>query len=115
MTDSSAHSFQDRAAGVGSDAARLELLTRAVAAWKGQLVDLGGRNTLLYYRDLKQGTLDLTSANPDALSSLLDHRTVSLGRLFPGAEPLPAAAKRARTVSAKGKENFEERGLHTQF
>ena len=29
---------------------------RAVKTWIGEFVDLGGRNTLLYYRDLKQGT-----------------------------------------------------------
>src|SRR3981081_3742686 len=32
----------------------------AVKAWTGQLVDVGGRNTLLFYRDLPPGTPDLT-------------------------------------------------------
>jgi hypothetical protein len=38
---------------------RARVVQRAVNTWTGELVDLGGRNTLLYYRDLKQGTLDL--------------------------------------------------------
>jgi hypothetical protein len=38
---------------------RVDLVGRAVRTWTGELVDLGGRNTLLYYRDLKQGTLDI--------------------------------------------------------
>ena len=91
------------------------LLERAVEAWKGQLVDLGGRNTLLYYKDLRAGTLDLSAAPADALAALLDHRAVSLGRLVGSPEDLPSAARRARTVAAKGRENFEERGLRTMF
>ncbi len=31
---------------------RAPLVRSAVAAWTGELIDLGGRNTLLYYRDL---------------------------------------------------------------
>jgi hypothetical protein len=29
----------------------------AVDLWKSQLIDIGGRNNLLYYRDLTRGTL----------------------------------------------------------
>ena len=36
--------------------------------WIGRLIDQTRRNRLLYYRDLKTGTLDLSSAEPDALS-----------------------------------------------
>ena len=41
---------------------RSGLVHKAMTEWKGALVDLGGRNNLLHYRDLKRGTLDLTSA-----------------------------------------------------
>jgi hypothetical protein len=96
---------------------RLRLVDAAVKAWTGQLIDLGGRNTLLYYRDLKQGTLDLTpgaGASDVAVGALLGSRTVRLSELFDSAT-LPGAARRARTVQAKAAENFEERGLHTLF
>src|SRR5262245_29833262 len=33
--------------------ARQAAIERAVATWTGQLIDLGGRNSLLYYKDLK--------------------------------------------------------------
>jgi Protein of unknown function (DUF4011)/AAA domain len=89
-------------------------VTAAVAVWTGQLVDLGGRNTLLYYRDLKQGTLALDEADPVAAARLLGSYTVRLSNLF-DAENLAAAARRARTVRAKATENFEERGLQTLF
>ena len=81
------------------------------------MVDLGGRNTLLYYRDLKQGTLDIgpgSGASAGAADELLSSRPVRLSVLF-GDVALGAAARRARTVKAKAAENFEERGLQTLF
>jgi very-short-patch-repair endonuclease len=99
----------------GEERAALEARVKAaVAVWTGQLVDLGGRNTLLYYRDLKQGTLALDEADPVAAARLLGSYTVRLSNLF-DVENLTAAARRARTVRAKATENFEERGLQTLF
>lgn len=101
----------------GADAARVAAIQRAQEVWTVQLVDLGGRNTLLHYRDLKVGTLDLgpgSNANQPAVDRLLGSRGVSLGELF-GSGALPEAAKRARTIRAKATENFEERGLRTLF
>lgn len=99
------------------DPARLEAVEQAQRIWTGQLVDLGARNTLLYYRDLKVGTLDLgpdSSANPVAVEQLLGSHALSLHTLF-GEDGETEAAKRARTIRAKATENFEERGLHTLF
>ncbi|MDA8372913.1 MAG: AAA domain-containing protein [Actinomycetota bacterium] len=101
----------------GVDPARVAAVERAQKVWTGQLVDLGGRNTLLYYRDLKVGTLDLSlgsAANPIAVEKLLGSYTVALSELF-AADNLPDAVKRARTIRAKATENFEERGLRTLF
>ena len=61
---------------------RRDQVSAAVKTWSGQLIDLGGRNQLLYYRDLKVGTLDHSDADPVAVDSLMDGRTVSLSRLF---------------------------------
>ena len=100
---------------VGSDPARLDAMRRAQQVWAGQLVDMGGRNTLLYYRDLKVGTLDLgpgSGANEVAVEQLLGSHAVALGTLF-GGDGLADATKRARTIRAKATENFEERGLRT--
>ena len=82
----------------------------AARTWSGQLIDLGGRNTLLHYRDLRAGTLDLASAETSAVARLLSGRAVRLSVLFPG-DLLADAARRMRTVAAKARENFEERGL----
>ncbi|MEX2439725.1 MAG: AAA domain-containing protein [Actinomycetota bacterium] len=94
---------------------REQRVQRAVELWKGQLVDLGGRNTLLYFRDLRQGTLGLDpdAADQDIVAQLLASKTVRLTALFSDQEARAAAAKRARTIRAKSKEMFEERGLRT--
>jgi len=97
------------------DSERQRLIEAAVKAWERQLVDRGARNTLLYYKDLKQGTLDLSDSDSDAVKALLAGRTVALSRLFSDPEKLTTAAKRARTVRAKATENFEERGLRTLY
>ncbi len=96
---------------------RHTLIDRAVRAWTGELIDLGGRNTLLYYRDLKQGTLDIGPASPAsdvAVEQLLSSRTMRLSNLF-GETAISSAARRARAVKAKATENFEERGLQTLY
>jgi Protein of unknown function (DUF4011) len=116
MTNSPAVSRQQM--GTGSDSrGRVDLVGRAVKTWTGELVDLGGRNTLLYYRDLKQGTLDMgpgSGANAVAVDALLSSQTVRLSTMF-GETAITAAARRARTVKAKATENYEERGPQTLF
>ena len=96
---------------------RVKLVAQAVKVWTGELVDLGGRNTLLYYRDLKQGTLDLgphSDAYSVAVDDLLSSRPTRLSNLF-GAISIGPATRRARTIKAKATENLEERGLETLF
>lgn len=100
--------------GEGDPLLRRAKVRAAAKAWTSQLIDLSGRNTLLHYRDLKQGTLDLGVTEPVALESLLAGQTVRLSTLFPG-PAATSAARRARTIRAKAAENFEERGLQTLF
>src|SRR5207248_2178962 len=89
---------------------RQALVREAVRHWRAQLIDLGGRNTLLYYRDLKVGTLDLGTADPVALAALLEGRTVALRQLYRDREAHAQALKRARTIRNKARELAEERG-----
>jgi len=75
---------------------RLRLVDRAVRTWTGELIDLGGRNTLLYYRDLNQGTLDIGPGSPadgDVVGALLSSRTIRLSMMF-GSSSMTAAARR---------------------
>src|SRR5216683_2150193 len=92
---------------------RAGLVQKAVTDWKSALVDLGGRNNLLHYRDLKRGTLDLTVADSDVVSDLLLGKSVRVSALFGDLEERDQALRRVRVIHNKAKENFEERGLQT--
>jgi very-short-patch-repair endonuclease len=86
---------------------------KAATDWKNALVDLGGRNNLLHYRDLKRGTLDLTAADPDGVSGLLRGKAIRVSVLFDDPVQRDQVLRRVRTIHNKTKENFEERGLET--
>src|ERR1700745_3282546 len=87
---------------------RVELVQQAVKEWTAALIDLGGRNNLLRYRDLKAGTLDLTNAAPRAVSALLQGKPIKTSSLHSDAEERARNARRLRTIANKAKENFEE-------
>ena len=92
---------------------RVELVQRAVREWTAALIDLGGRNNLLHYRDLKAGTLDLSSAAPGVVATLLQGKAIKTSTLFNDPDERERSVRRLRTISSKAKENFEERGLET--
>jgi very-short-patch-repair endonuclease len=99
----------------GNREARSRHVERASKNWTGQLVDLTGRNNLLYYRDLKVGSLPLESCPPDLLFAALQGRPVLLSHLFPEEDELQDAARRARAVRNKANAHYEERGLETLY
>ena len=82
--------------------------------WVGKLIDLSRRNKLLFFRDLKTGTLDLSKNDPKVLSDLLRGDTVSLDSLLPSANEVITSA-RANEIRRTALSNLEERGLETLF
>ena len=94
---------------------RADRVAAAVRTWQRHLVDLGGRNTLLWYRDLPSGTLDLTTAHPGGLAMLLAGRPTKLSDLVREPAALAEARRRARTIRAKTLELHEERGITAGF
>lgn len=87
----------------------------AAEQWAEQVAGLGGRDPLLYFRDLKVGTLDLAAADPDGRRRLLDGEPVAVSKLFPH-EPLRSSAIRStRALLAKIRELAEERGLRAAY
>lgn len=92
---------------------RAQLVGRAAEEWKSALIDLTGRNNLLHYRDLRRGTLDLTSADPRAITELLRGGTVRASSIFDDPDQLDQMRLRLRAIHNKAKENDEERGLAT--
>ena len=112
---------------------RRDKVETAAKQWCKDLTDVSGRNRLLYYRDLRVGTLDLSGATKPTVKRLLEGKPgtkVTLSQLFDfsnrdifrsdtadSQEVIKArdAIKRARAVSRKAVENFEERGVHTLY
>ena len=94
---------------------RAALVAEAIKTWVRELIELGGRNRLLYYRPLKTGTLDLASADTAALDRMLLGRTVRVSELYPEPEAQQDAVRRCRAIAAKARENDEERGIRTLY
>jgi len=93
---------------------RRAAVLRARDSWVGKLIDLSRRNKLLFFRDLKTGTLDLSKSDPGVLSDLLRGDSVTLTSLLPGADEVSTSA-RAKEIRSKALSNLEERGLETLF
>ncbi|WP_353508416.1 AAA domain-containing protein [Intrasporangium sp.] len=114
MTDVSRTDSALRAGSTSGDP-RADRVAAAVKTWQRALVDLGGRNTLLWYRDLPSGTLDLTTAHPGGVSMLLAGRKTRLSDLMREPGALAEARRRARAIRAKAQELREERGIAAGF
>ncbi|TSD95366.1 DUF4011 domain-containing protein [Skermania sp. ID1734] len=93
-----------------SSSRRADLVRAAVGTWRGQLIDLSWRNQLLYYRDLRYGTLDLADADFVMVEQLLGGKSVRLSRMF-RRSLFADRLKRARTIRNKAREASEERGI----
>jgi hypothetical protein len=102
-------------AGAADEDPRGSRVAAARAAWTRHLVDLGGRNTLLWYRDLPTGTLDLTTTHPGGVAMLLSGRPTRLSDLVREPAALVEARRRTRAIAAKSRELAEERGILTGF
>jgi very-short-patch-repair endonuclease len=99
----------------GRDARRSALIAAAQARWIDALTDLGGRNTLLYYKDRRAGTLDLAAADPAALDRFLRTGSARLTRLFHDVDARADAIRRVQVIYRKARELLEERGIRVGF
>ncbi|GAA3590468.1 hypothetical protein GCM10022419_086350 [Nonomuraea rosea] len=98
-----------------SNSRRAELIETAQANWISALTDLGGRNTLLYYKDRRAGTLDLAAAHPAMLERFLRTGSIRLTRLFTDADVRADAIRRAQAIHRKSRELLEERGIRAGY
>src|SRR5215469_8459168 len=98
-----------------NDARRLELTLAAQRQWIDALTDLGGRNTLLYYKDRPAGTLDLADADPEAVERLEKTGAIRLTRLFRDVDARADAIRRMQTIYRKSRELAEERGIRAGY
>ncbi|HSR86005.1 MAG TPA: AAA domain-containing protein [Streptosporangiaceae bacterium] len=101
--------------GSGHDDRRTHLIAAAQAGWIDALTDLGGRNTLLYYKDRRAGTLDLGAADPTVLDRFLRTGSARLTRLFHDVDARADAIRRVQVIYRKARELQEERGIRVGF
>jgi len=98
----------------GISSERHAAVNRAREAWIRRLIDLSRRNNLLYFRDLKTGTLDLSDSNREGWIALLRGEGVALDRLLPDGDEAHIAA-RVQEIRRRALGNLEEKGLETLF
>jgi very-short-patch-repair endonuclease len=113
--DSPEGAGSSQGADVLRDKRRAELIAAAQARWVATLTDLGGRNTLLYYKDRRAGTLDLAGADPAALEKFLRTGSVRLTRLFHDVDARADAIRRVQAIYRKARELLEERGIRAGY
>jgi hypothetical protein len=94
---------------------RGRLIEAAQGRWVDALTDLGGRNTLLYYKDRRAGTLDLAGADTDALDRFCRAGTARLTRLFRDADVRADAIRRVQAIYRRATELQEERGIRAGY
>ena len=94
---------------------RTELITTAQDHWASALTDLGGRNTLLYFKDRRSGTLDLADADPVALEHFISSGSIRITRLFRDVDVRADAIRRIQVIYRKAKELLEERGIRAGY
>ncbi|HEX5031770.1 MAG TPA: DUF4011 domain-containing protein, partial [Candidatus Eisenbacteria bacterium] len=87
---------------------------RARREWISRLIDLSRRNRLLFFRDLKTGTLDLTKAGASLAPVLIRSEAVRIADLLPEEEQQSGVA-RLLEIHRKAMENLEEKGLDTMY
>lgn len=90
---------------------RLRAVADAMREWRGQLMSLDGNNRLLYYRDLKVGTLNLERADEEFVERLLTGEGVRLNQLFKDEVDLSASIKSIKNIAGKARESEEEYGV----
>ena len=93
---------------------RRQTVETARRSWIRKLIDLSRRNNLLYFRPLKTGTLELSSASSERLRDLLVGESVSAAKLLPNLED-DLLANILRDISRRALQNSEEKGLSTLF
>ncbi|MFJ4104838.1 AAA domain-containing protein [Amycolatopsis japonica] len=93
------------------DPRRHAVVAEKVAAWRDSLIDFGPRNTMLYFKNAKVGSLDLTTAEPAALVELAKGNKTRLRQLFPGEAAHRDARTRARDLAKRIQLFEEEQGI----
>lgn len=97
------------------DDARVDAVHRARTAWRHEVAELGGPNSLLWHRTSLTGTFDLNLAHPGGVAKLLSGRPTPLSDLVREHVAFTDAARRIGGIRDKVTEMRREHGLETSF
>src|SRR5699024_8771975 len=81
--------------------------------WRSQAARIGGRDTMLRFREPRDGSIDLTGAHPSGLAQLLAGRATRLSSLLRDPDLLTEARRRARSIRSKADQLQRQRGIAT--
>ena len=90
---------------------RTNVVKSAAQKWADDLIDLGRSNSLLYFKDAKTSTLDLTQSDPEALAAFLTGQKTRLNVLISDPAAHKLACTRARNLRKKIIAFDEEQGI----
>jgi len=90
---------------------RFNLVKQAADSWADELIDFGHRNTLLYFKNSRYTSINLTDADSRGLTALFQGREVRLSDLYPDEDQLIEACARLRSLRRKLVELAEEQGI----
>lgn len=96
-------------------AARVDAVRAAQERWRADLADLGGRNSLLWHRELQLGTFDLTVAHPGGVAKLLAGGRTRLSELVREQVAFQGALRTVGAIRGKTVQMRREHGLTTGF
>ncbi|BDZ59377.1 hypothetical protein GCM10025872_30340 [Barrientosiimonas endolithica] len=83
--------------------------------WRRELVELGGRNPLLWFEPTPSGSLDLTTAHPAGVAKLLAGNPVRLSELVRSADAFAESLRRVRAIWRHADRLEREHGLRTTY
>ncbi|HLP23005.1 MAG TPA: AAA domain-containing protein [Microbacteriaceae bacterium] len=89
-------------------------MRRASEEWRKSLIDVGGGNRLLFFRQTAT-TIPLAQADPRAVQNLVEGDRVSLRNLFPKQEDFAKAQKACAGLDRRQRQAQEEYGLSVLY
>jgi superfamily I DNA and/or RNA helicase/very-short-patch-repair endonuclease len=89
------------------------MIEKACEQWIQELTDLSRRNNLLYYRDLKVGTLELVKYNEQILIDFFNGDKISINDLLSLKDNNAEIYRKIKIIHKRSKQNLEERGIDT--
>jgi very-short-patch-repair endonuclease len=101
---------------MGNETKNEPKIETARRTWEAKLIDKSRNNNLLYFRDLKAGTFDLSAANGEAVRRLLiKQEKVTVDELVLRDADAADVRNRLSTLYKRALQNLEEKGLETLY